>query len=103
LLRRHRQFGKGTRSSFQYPGPASNPNRHSEAKRAPGVTTAGDQSDVAHHVRTFAEPTKLIERDLDNGQRSSGFLPLSNSHYHVFGGRTDSEIGLNIQLIRSEA
>ena len=33
----------------------SNPNRHREAKRAPGVTSAGDQNDVAHHVRTFAE------------------------------------------------
>ena len=40
LLRRHWQFGKGTRSSFQYPGLASNPNRHREAKRAAGVSRA---------------------------------------------------------------
>jgi hypothetical protein len=38
----------------------------------------------------------LIERDLDNGQRSRGFLPLSNPHHHAFAttGRADSEIGL---------
>src|ERR1700732_1750971 len=43
-------------------------------------------------------PPKLIERDLDNGQRSPGFLPLTNPHHHAFGatGRADSEIGLNL-------
>jgi hypothetical protein len=47
---------------------------------------------------------KLIERDLDNGQRFPGLLlQLSNPHHHAFGGRADSEIGLNIQLIRRAA
>jgi hypothetical protein len=42
-------------------------------------------------------PPKLIEHDLDNGQRSPGFLPLSNRHHQAFGatGRADSDIGLN--------
>jgi hypothetical protein len=67
--------------------------RHQRGTRATSPT-------VSAHSRN---PSKLIERDLDNGQRSSRFLPLSNSHHHVFGGRADSEIGLNIQLIRREA
>src|ERR1700722_10298141 len=87
LLRRHWQFGKGTRSSFQYPGHASNPNRHREAKRAAGVTRAktGSTSPImSAHSRT---PPKLIEHDLDNGQRSPGFLPLSNPHHQALARR----------------
>src|SRR6202035_3058291 len=97
LLRRHWQFGKGTRSSFQYPGLASNPDRHREAKRAAGVTSAetGLTSPImSAHSRN---PPKLIGQDLDNGQRSPGFLPLSNPYHHAVGAtcRGDSEIGLN--------
>src|ERR1700722_362159 len=97
LLRRHWQFGKGTRSSFQYPGLASNPNRHREAKRAAGVTSAETGSTSSIISAHSQNPPKLIERDLDNGQRSPGFLPLSHTHYHAFGatGRPDSKIGLN--------
>ena len=97
MLRRHWQFGKGTRSSFQYRGLASNPNRHPEAKRAAGVTSAETGSTSPIMSAHSRNPPKLIEHDLDNGQRSPGFLPLSNPHHHAFGttGRADSEIGLN--------
>src|ERR1700733_13654261 len=64
---------------------------------APGVIRAETRSTSPIMSAHSRNPPKLIERDLDNGQRSPGFLPLSNPHYRAFGatGRPDSEIGLN--------
>jgi hypothetical protein len=60
-------------------------------------SSSGRRPEDVARVRTFSEPTKLIERDPDNGQCFPGVLPLSNPHPHAFGamGRADSERGLN--------
>lgn len=52
-----------------------------EAKRTAGVTGEATGSTSPIMSAHSQPPPKLIEPDLDNGQRSPGFLPLSNLHH----------------------